>query len=85
MDETTDNQNISVYPNPTDGIVFVQTVCTPSLPYRIIVCNLLGQTLQETTAQGNATLDLSGFGQGIYLVRIATENGVFVQKVNVRQ
>ena len=50
----------------------------------ISVSNMLGQKLMETTAEGNATLDLSQYGQGIYLVRIATENGVSVQKVNVR-
>ena len=73
---------ISIYPNPTDGIVFVQTVHAPSL--RITVSNLLGQTIMETTSQGDTTLDLSGFGQGIYLVRIATLDGMTVHKVNVR-
>jgi len=77
------NTSISVYPNPTDGIVFVQTVHAPSL--RITVSNLLGQTLQETTTQGNATLDLSGFEAGIYFIRIETKSEMMVRKVTVRK
>jgi hypothetical protein len=65
--------------------VFVQTVHAPSLPCHITVSNLLGQTLQETTANGNATLDLSHYESGMYLIRIETPNGVTVHKVNVRQ
>ena len=79
------NQNVSIYPNPTDGIVFVQTVCTPYLPCHITVSNLLGQTLQETTVHGNTTLDLSRYESGMYLIRIETQNGVTVHKVNVRK
>ena len=86
LDEiSADNQNVSIYPNPTDGIVFVQTVCTPYLPCHITVSNLLGQTLQETTANGNTTLDLSRYESGMYLIRIETQNGVTVHKVNVRK
>ena len=72
--------DIQVYPNPTTGLLNV----SGNGAMHISVSNMLGQKLMETTAEGNATLDLSQYGQGIYLVRIATENGVSVQKVNVR-
>ncbi|MBO6025497.1 MAG: thiol protease/hemagglutinin PrtT [Bacteroidales bacterium] len=86
LDEiSADNQNVSIYPNPTDGIVFVQTVHAPSQPCQITVSNLLGQTLQETIANGKTTLDLSHYESGMYLIRIETQNGVTVHKVNVRQ
>ena len=52
---------------------------------RISITNVLGQTLQETCSEDNATLDLSRYDSGIYLVRIETESGVTVQKVNVRK
>ena len=41
--------------------------------------------LQETTSEGSTTLDLSCYESGMYLIRIETENGVMVQKVNVRK
>ena len=51
----------------------------------ISVSNLLGQTLMETTAEGSATLDLSRYDSGMYLIRIETPSGVTVQKVTVRK
>jgi hypothetical protein len=74
------NQNINVYPNPTNGTLNVSGNGT----MHISVSNILGQTLMEVSAEDNVTLDLSGYGQGFYLVRIATVTGVFVQKVNVK-
>ena len=37
----------------------------------------------ETTIDGNAILDLSRFGSGMYFVRFETENGIMVQKINL--
>ena len=74
------NQNVDIYPNPTNGLLNVNGHGT----MHISVSNLLGQTLREVSAEDNVTLDLSGYGQGFYLVRVATENGVTVQKVNVK-
>ena len=51
----------------------------------ISVSNLLGQKLQETTANGNTTLDMSRLEAGMYLIRIESENGVTIQKVNLRK
>ena len=73
--------DIQVYPNPTNGMLNIEGQGT----MHISVSNLMGQKLMETTANGNATLDMSRFDSGMYLIRIETENGVFVQKVNVRK
>ena len=73
--------NINVYPNPTNGLLNIEGQGT----MHIIVRNLLGQKLIETEAKGNTTLDLSRFESGMYLVRIENEDGVMVQKVNLRK
>ena len=72
---------IQVYPNPTKGLLHIEGQGT----MHISVSNLLGQTFQETIADGNTSLDLSRLEAGMYLIRIENENGVMVQKVNVRQ
>ena len=72
--------NVNLYPNPTDGLLNV----TGQGMMHISVSNLLGQKLMEMHAEGNTVLDLGQFGQGIYLIRVATDNGVTVQKVNVK-
>lgn len=80
IEENTD-KNIDVYPNPTNGLLNIEGQGT----MHITVSNLLGQKLQEVTAEGSIVLDLSRFESGMYLVRIETENGVTIQKVNVRK
>lgn len=72
--------DIQVYPNPTNGLLNIEGQGT----MHIRISNLLGQTLQETKAEGNTTLDMSRFESGMYLIRIETENGVTIQKVNLR-
>jgi hypothetical protein len=68
-----------VYPNPTKGLLHVES----EGKMRVSVSNSLGQTIMETTVEGNATLDLSRFGSGMYFVRFETENGVTSQKINL--
>ena len=72
----------NVYPNPTNGILFVETVCTPSLPtqsYRIT--NLLGQTLQTGSIGGEMQqVDVSGLHSGMYLITIDGETRKFIVK-----
>ena len=81
VEEATTDHSVSVYPNPTNGMLNIAGQGT----MHISVMNVLGQTLQETCSEGNTTLDLSQYESGMYLVRIETESGVVVQKVNVRK
>ena len=80
IEENTD-KNIDVYPNPTNGLLNIE--CQGTM--HICLSNLLGQKLQEVTAEGSIVLDLSRFESGMYLVRIESENGVTMQKVNLRK
>ncbi len=70
----------TVYPNPTNGVLFVETVCTPSLPdqfYRIN--NLMGQTViaGQITAE-NQQINVSSLPQGMYFITFAGETRKFV-------
>ena len=70
----------AVYPNPTNGVLFVETVCTPSLPgetYRIT--NLMGQTLMtgQITAE-TQQIDVSNLQKGMYFITFASETRKFV-------
>ena len=72
--------NVSLYPNPTDGIVNIESTGTMT----ISVMNMLGQKVIETTATDNANIDLSGFEAGIYMVRVDTANGTITEKVSIK-
>ena len=71
--------NIRLYPNPTNGILNIEG----NGEMTISVMNTLGQTILVSTANGNATIDMSSFETGIYMVRIETENRIKTEKVNV--
>ena len=79
------NENVEamyvVYPNPTDGLIYVERVCSPSLQrqseYR--VTNLFGQTLMTGVLDGQA-IDVSSLPNGLYFLRIKN----FVTKFIVR-
>ncbi len=63
-----DNENIglTVYPNPTDGMVYIQYEGM----FNYTVQNLLGQTIITGTANGSTKVDLSSFEDGVYFVQI---------------
>ena len=73
--------NVRLYPNPTNGILNIESEGSMN----ISVMNTLGQKVLETTATGNATINLSSFGEGIYMIRIETANGTMTEKINVRR
>lgn len=74
-------EGIAIYPNPTSGLLNVNGNGT----MHISITNLLGQKVMELNAEGDTSIDLSRFDSGFYLIRIETENGVSVQKINLRK
>ncbi|MCO6500870.1 MAG: T9SS type A sorting domain-containing protein [Vicingus serpentipes] len=79
-----DNNNIndisiSVYPNPTNGILDIQ-LSTNAFNYTItdIVGNIIAN---DNVVGGKTTIDLSNNALGVYLVTINTENGSTTKKV----
>ena len=74
------NESVSVYPNPTTGNVNIVALGTN----HITVLNALGQVVYDANADGNmTTLDMSQFQAGVYMVRVATENGESVKRISV--
>ena len=74
---------IKVYPNPTNGILFVETVCTPSLPEatKYIITNVTGQTLLSGRITNEIQqIDVTGLVEGMYFVRIQSDEGCFMKK-----
>jgi hypothetical protein len=71
---------LTVYPNPTNGVLFVETVCTPSLPaetYRIT--NLMGQTVLSGNINAeNQQINVSSLPKGMYFISIGDMTRKFV-------
>ena len=83
-DDDVNESNVSsfrLYPNPTDGIVKIESEGTIT----ITVLNMLGQTILVTNATDSAAIDLSGYESGIYMIKIESENGIKTEKVSVNR
>ena len=72
------DSNVSIYPNPTNGIVNINAEGV----INIVVMNALGQVVFETVEN---QIDLSQFGNGLFMLRIETESGVSVQRIMERE
>ena len=72
----TSNIQLTVYPNPTNGILHV--VCPDAR--RISVVNIMGQTLLTQDSK-LSTLNLEFLPEGVYFLKVETSEGVAVKKI----
>ena len=79
---STGSGTFAVYPNPTDGILFVQTLRATSLPaqtYRIT--NLMGQTLLTGNISAETQqIDITILPAGMYFISVGGQTVKFVVK-----
>ncbi|TWF44337.1 putative secreted protein (Por secretion system target) [Chitinophaga polysaccharea] len=78
------NTNISVYPNPTNGVVKV-SVDEKYRDFILEVYSSNGQLIKKINSASNYTiLDLSKYSKGIYFFNIRTKNGMIRKRVVVQ-
>ena len=79
-DAVAENGEVALYPNPTNGNITIQA----QNMNRITVVSVLGQVVYDAEVEGDSQIiDMAQFNAGVYMVRIATENGVSTQRVTV--
>ena len=80
VEEETIENDFSIYPNPTDDVLFVQTLRAMSLPdqsYRII--NLMGQTvLSGRLTTETQQINIESLPAGMYFITVVGETRKFV-------
>ena len=78
-DHTLDN-SVTVYPNPTTGLVQIQN--GEWRMENVEVYDAYGKLLNTMIVNDNTVnLDLSGYAKGTYFVRVTTERGVVTKRV----
>jgi hypothetical protein len=65
---------ISVYPNPTQGVVFVGAKSVQ----RVEVFNVTGQMVLSST---EPVIDVSGLGSGMYIVRVTADDRMVIRSI----
>jgi hypothetical protein len=72
--------NVSVYPNPTEGVLNIVTNAN-NFEYQVINC--VGQVVLNGNANGRTTVNVSELS-GVYFLRIIADGDVIVRKVTVK-
>jgi hypothetical protein len=85
IEENVSNIEMSVYPNPTNGELFVEVNLLDVQDFTIAVVNTLGQTVKEVkqiqSNGGKIKIDLSDKNTGIYFVTIKSKSGSKVKRI----
>lgn len=80
--------NVSIYPNPSNGVFNVAVSTEKASVITIEVMNTQGQVVYRNEANAVAeyreSINLEGFAKGVYCVKVNTGNKVNVSKVIVR-
>jgi N-acetylneuraminic acid mutarotase len=83
--------SLQVYPNPSNGLVMVAFKINNTPFYELSIIDQLGrivyknddQNLPQTAIQQEIPLDLSNLSNGIYFVRLQTNNNNLVEKIQL--
>ncbi len=76
----TGNNYLSIYPNPAQGNITIEISGTDNNT-TASVYNLQGQMLlQQTLTVAKTEMDISSLPNGVYVIKLNTENGVAVKK-----
>jgi hypothetical protein len=79
FEEEVENNTISIYPNPTNGVIGIRTYADN---FNYTILNVVGDVVAQNNVNGfNTTVDLSNNAKGVYFVTINTEKGSTTQKV----
>ena len=83
------NNNISVYPNPSNGLVNITIENVGRESFDLEIYDIYGRSVYTSMlmpANGEIVkaLDLSGLPKGIYFMKAKTENGVYNSKLTLR-
>ncbi|MGD1893854.1 MAG: T9SS type A sorting domain-containing protein [Cyclobacteriaceae bacterium] len=77
---TEKSNELKIYPNPTNGLVWVEGQCD-----QLVVLDLYGQQLlEQQNINGKSSLDLSAFPPGLYIIKTNKKGSVSSHKILLR-
>ena len=69
---------IKLYPNPTNGELFIETNLTESIQYSVY--NVNGKIIKEGSIYGIGNIDLLNVDNGVYFIKLMHSNKSFTTK-----
>ena len=84
--ELSNEESISVYPNPANGRFSVSTQTLKQVQGDIVIYNVLGEKIfQSTIFNSQSTVDISSQPNGVYFLQLKTEEGLLVKKITLNK
>ena len=75
---------MEVFPNPSNGVFTIETSVDFMRDAVVTVLDATGKTVQQFSWNGESrTLDLTQLSEGIYVLKVLSENGISVKKLIV--
>ncbi|MDG1518503.1 MAG: S8 family peptidase [Flavobacteriales bacterium] len=71
---------VLIFPNPSRGIISLSNVINP---LTVLILDINGKELQRHATKKTLTIDLNGFSQGVYFVKIQDENSSILKKISI--
>lgn len=85
VESMTEENNFSVFPNPSNGIFSIQHQAINSNAQTIDIYNLFGEIIYSTiNNQASIDIDLSSCAKGVYFVKVGDGEKVSTEKIVVQ-
>lgn len=75
-------EGVRVFPNPSEGNITITN--NNGDENTIVITNVAGQVVYTSTVSADTNVNLSSFGAGVYIVKVANGNGSLVKKVIIK-
>ena len=83
-DENEAEATVSIFPNPTHNLVYLQVNDTEELPCEVFITDVLGRVLVSNYQKDReGVYDLSGFTSGIYFIRVLRGNQLHIRQIEL--
>lgn len=76
-----ERMSLSLYPNPTDGIINLQISKNDIATFSYIVMDINGRIVKEKSTNEVETIDISNLPSATYIVRIVIDGNEFVKQI----
>lgn len=89
LSELEDGTSFSMYPNPTQGAFTMEISGWEQSNLRLEIMTVSGQVVEQSytenlPAQYRKELDLSGLAKGLYIVKLTSDRGTMVQRLQLQ-
>ncbi|MBP9186139.1 MAG: DUF5011 domain-containing protein, partial [Bacteroidia bacterium] len=87
LKESTSNQMLAVYPNPSNGVFTINTKENLTGKTEVVMYNILGAKVYNQTIEmvGNtATLNVQGLSAGVYMLQITNNGKQYTQRISMK-